>query len=378
MIRFSFSSFHMAFLFSNVMILFLYLIFRKTKRIVRLGIPLLVFALCITVLRMLFPFELIFLSNNIYYPKILSLIISDFLHPCFFHGQLSIWSFVEIIWFAGIIFSAFRYWKTEHNFAIYIKEHSRKLPETSSACQVLRKIQHEFPKANGIQIRTLSSLRAPVIYGLRHPCIFLPEDFELKERQFYYVLRHEVSHYLHHDLILKFVIRLIGILYWWNPLCRFLQKQTDTLLELRVDQTVAEHHKKEYLNSLLFIAAQTVHNKFDNTATNVISFCNRPTDLKQRFEMMTDGHTTALHIAKKCILAALFVGLFTLSYLFTFESSSRPYNTLDSITPSSENAYFIQKDDGRYDFYLEGEYAETVDSLKYYSEDIPIYTKEDL
>lgn len=376
MIRFSFSSFHMAFLFSNVMILFLYLIFRKSTRMLRLGIPLLGFALCITVLRMLFPFELLFLSNNIYYPPVLSETISEFLHPRFFHEQLSIWSFVEIIWFAGIIFSALRYWKAEHTFSIYVKENSRKLSETSPACQILKQIQRDFPKVRRIKIRTLSGLQTPAIYGLWHPIILLPESFDLENEQLYYVLRHEVSHYLHHDLTLKFIIKLLRILYWWNPLCYLLQKQADSLLEIRVDHTMAEHHKKEYLSCLLLVAARTTHDGFVSTATNTISFCSQPSELQQRFEIMLSEYTGILHKFQKYILSLFFVSLFCLSYLFIFEASTRFLHDLDSITPAFDNSYFIEREDGQYDFYLEGEYADTVTSLEYYSEDIPIYTKE--
>ena len=109
MIRFSFSSFNMSFIFANVMIIFLYFLFRKQKRMIKFGLPVLGVTTCLIILRMLLPFEIMFLSHNIYFPEIVSKVISNFLKPRFLDGQLSYWSLIKIVWVGGIFVRSMRF-----------------------------------------------------------------------------------------------------------------------------------------------------------------------------------------------------------------------------------------------------------------------------
>ncbi len=78
---------------------------------------------------------------------------------------------------------------------------------------------------------------------------------------------------------------------------------------------------------------------------------------------------------KHCLLLALIL-LFLLSYVYIFEASSPPTVDIeDSVEPTAENSYFIKNEDGLYDFYLNGTYIETTDSLQYYPDDIPIHER---
>ena len=72
MIRFSFSSFYMSMIFSNIVILFLYIVFKNQKLMIKLGLPILSGAVLAAMLRMVLPIEFLFLSHNIYFPKAIS------------------------------------------------------------------------------------------------------------------------------------------------------------------------------------------------------------------------------------------------------------------------------------------------------------------
>ena len=66
--------------------------------------------------------------------------------------------------------------------------------------------------------------------------------------------------------------------------------------------------------------------------------------------------------------------LFVLSFVYIFEASSIPYDIekeTDSIDAS--NAFFIERNDGMYELYINNEYWYTEDSLNYYDTNIPIY-----
>lgn len=78
---------------------------------------------------------------------------------------------------------------------------------------------------------------------------------------------------------------------------------------------------------------------------------------------------------KHCLLLSLIL-LFLLSYVYIFEASSiSNEEAAGSVEPTAENSYFIENEDGLYDFYLNGTYIETTDSLQYYPDDIPIHER---
>lgn len=381
MIRFSFSSFYMSLLFVNVIILFLYLAFRSQTVMFKLGLTLLGSAVFFVVLRMILPFEFLFLSHNIYFPKIISYILGEFLHAHFWGGKLSCWSILQIIWLIGIPISGIRYWYTEQGISEAIKARSQRLPESAPACQVLAKIQEEFPKTRGIEIYSSPLADSPMIYGIRHPRILMPEGLELNESQLYIVLRHEIAHHLHHDPLIKFILQILCIIYWWNPFCKRLRDQASNILEMRTDRTVAKNPKEKeaYAECLLYVLNHAVKSRQFTNPSSTISLCKKPPSvLEQRFHMLLTSKEQSLQKKAKGAIFLFMVTLFLLSFTYIFEASypipaNDPFNSLE---PTAENSYFVERSDGKYDFYLDGEFYGTENSLEYYNESIPIYQEE--
>lgn len=378
MICFSFSSFFMSMIFANIVILFLYIIFQNQKLMIKLGLPILSGAVFVAILRMVLPIEFLFLSHNIYFSETISKIIWNFNHP-YFLDHFSLWSFVIIIWIIGSLFFTIRYIKTEHDFSKEVNCYSEKLPESAPAYQVFKQIQQELPKTQRIELRIFPFIQTPSIYGIHKPYILLPKELNLNEKQLYYILHHEISHYLHHDSLLKLGVKFLCIIYWWNPFCRFLQKKADEILEMRIDQTIVKQteQKLEYLECLLFVANHIASTSHNINSSKIISFSDESSIiLNRRFQMLLDNKQQ-FHKSKKYILLFCFTILFLLSFVFIFEASyMTPEDNTNRDIPSTNNSYFIEREDGRYDFYIDGAYVTTEDSLEYYSNDIPVYREE--
>ena len=384
MIRFSFSSLYMSFLFANAMIIFLYLAFRNQKLMMKLGLPILGGALSVTILRMLLPIEFLHLSHNINLPNPISMVISKFLYPRFLGNRFSYWSFAKIIWLVGILIFAVRTIKSEYTITQIIAKSSKAVSDSASAQHIFRKIQEENPRTRRIELKTCSLLNVPMIHGLRHPYILLPENIALNETELYYVLQHEAAHYLHHDLLIKIGIKIICIIYWWNPFCKALQKQAETILEMRVDWSVAKEpaDKIVYLTSLKSVMEhmlQLVSPSAPHNSINSISFCDKSSPvLMQRVNMLLDDRATQFHKSIKYILILCSAILFLLSFTYIFEGNYiYPEDKIESNPVNASNSYFIDNGDGTYMFYIEDEYWGTVDSLQYFDKDIPIYKKGD-
>ena len=376
MLDFSISSVNMAILVSNLFIIFLVLIFRNRKIMFRLGLPLLVGFVILICVRMIFPVELLSISHNIYLPDLLATIVGETRRVRFFHDTVSWWNILEIIWGCGILYSLLQYIKRNYDCQKYIREHAVILSDTSIPMQAFTQIKSETTKKSiqKISLLALPPLKSPVIYGLRRPCILIPDALKLSETEWRYVLLHEVNHYFHKDLYIKFLLHIICMIYWWNPFCRFLKNDTDTILEMRIDQTLADTpaHKVEYLSCLLKTASYQVATPLQ-TSDFSINFCS--SILPQRFEAITQS----IHVRNSFLFKMLFlffaVFIYFGSYLTIFESNYFPSDQItdDMIIPTIDNCFIIACPEGGYDFYLYGEYIETLPNKKYCISDIHTY-----
>ena len=377
MIRFSFSSFYMSLIFINIAILFLSLAFCNKKLMLKAGLPILKGVLFLTMLRLLLPVEFLSLSHNIYLPDKLSSKIGDFLHPRFGEHNFSCWSLTIAVWCTGIIIFAVYYLVKEYIIVREIKNNIIKLSDDSLEKRIFGCIKEEFPQTKCIEVYRSSFSPIPMIYGIRHPKILLPRNLNLDLPMLYYVLLHEATHHLHHDQLLKVYIQILCVIYWWNPFCWVMKKQAGTILEMRVDQTVAKspEEKAMYMDCLLAVVQHAICPDIPDMPISATPFFfKEPTsELKKRFLMLTNTNIKPVQGFLKHVILIFMVALFFLSYTYIFEASSttEEYSFYSTI-PDETNSYFIKRANGKYELYMDGKYCETVDSLEYYDEDIPI------
>ena len=369
MLDFSISSVNMAILVSNLFIIFLVLIFRNRKIMFRLGLPLLVGFVILICVRMIFPVELLSISHNIYLPDLLATIVGETRRVRFFHDTVSWWNILEIIWGCGILYSLLQYIKRNYDCQKYIREHAVILSDTSIPMQAFTQIKSETTK-----LLALPPLKSPVIYGLRRPCILIPDALKLSESEWRYVLLHEVNHYLHKDLYIKFLLHIICMIYWWNPFCRFLKNDTDTILEMRIDQTLADTpaHKVEYLSCLLKTASYQVATPLQ-TSDFSINFCDSV--LARRFETLTQKQNKTISSLAVIVFVSISFFIYIASYFIIFEDDYYPPDqfTDDIIIPTEDNCFLIERSDGSYDLYLNGTYMTTLPDKQYCIPNINTY-----
>lgn len=376
MLDFSISSVNMAILVSNLFIIFLVLIFRNRKVMFRLGLPLLVGFVILICVRMIFPVELLSISHNVYLPDLLATIVGETRRVRFFHDTASWWNILEIIWGCGILYSLFKYIKRNYAFRKYVKNHAIVLSESSVQMQTFTQIRSETAQkcVQKIQLLALPLLKSPVIWGIRIPCILIPSTLELSETEWRYVLLHEVNHYLHKDLYIKFLLHIICMIYWWNPFCKFLKNDTDTILEMRIDQTLANNpvHTAEYLSCLLKTASYQIENPLPAPDFS-INFCDSV--LTRRFETLTQKQNKTISSLAVIVFLAISLFIYISSYFIIFEDNYYPSDqfTDEIIIPTKDNCFLIERSDGSYDLYLNGKYMTTLTDKQYCIPNINTY-----
>lgn len=96
-------------------------------------------------------------------------------------------------------------------------------------------------------------VNAPFILGF-NKAIFIP-SIKFNKQELLYILEHEKAHIIHHDILIKYIMNILTIIYWWFYPVYVFQKNINLLLEIRVDDFVTKHNndkeKSEYAQTLV-------------------------------------------------------------------------------------------------------------------------------
>lgn len=237
-------------------------------------------------------------------------------------------------------------------------------------------------KIRSIKIAVIPGEKQAAIFGVIRPIMILP-DAVLEEKTVAHMIRHEIRHYANYDLWLKFLVDLLVVIHWWNPVVYVMRKELSLAFELSNDYMVTrdmpELEKLEYAQTLVQ-AAKLMSNQqaYDLNLTG--GEC-----LETRIQMLLKEKTTE-RVRGRVLTATnlLFVFLIMIiSLVFVPEVSykeSMPYNSEEfdgafDITP--ENAYYLKTKDG-YELYTDGVYRGTDQEVveEFIEMGIPVYEKE--
>lgn len=105
-----------------------------------------------------------------------------------------------------------------------------------------------------IRLRECRDNESPMLTGVLFPVVYIPES-ELNETEKRYIYSHELTHFIHKDLLVKWFVCFINALHWFNPCVYFVMKNINEACELYCDEAVTKNMddegKKEYMNTIL-------------------------------------------------------------------------------------------------------------------------------
>lgn len=94
---------------------------------------------------------------------------------------------------------------------------------------------------DGLRVRMLDELDAPLTYGIMHPIVLLPCNFPWDDSQrLRHVLLHEQAHIRHRDVLGKLILLIALCLHWFNPMVWLMFYLASQDMEMRCDAEVIE------------------------------------------------------------------------------------------------------------------------------------------
>ncbi len=137
-------------------------------------------------------------------------------------------------------------------------------------CRAARSITYEeiglegfdAPHAASMSLRLSVEIQSPVLVGLRHPVILLPENItewtSVAERQA--IIRHELAHLRRRDAYVLVFQSLLGAIYFFHPAVRYALRQLNIEREMACDEAVVSSgvNATLYADTLLKVVERTL------------------------------------------------------------------------------------------------------------------------
>lgn len=360
-----------------ILTVYAYVMMKRSNDFFRGTVKIIFAIIAVILLRMMVPINFPF-TKTIYSSRLLIGLGNIVYANVYGDREILVSDLLLWLWISVAVILLIRYFHKRLKVRQYLEQYIIKDIETKEYYESFL----EQAKIKNVRIAVIPGERQSAIFGVIRPIMVLP-DAVLEEKTVAYMIQHEIKHYANYDLWLKFLVDLLVVLHWWNPVVYVMRKELSLAFELSNDYMVTrnmpELEKLEYAQTLVQ-AAKLMSNQqaYDLNLTG--GEC-----LETRIQMLLKEKTTE-KVRGRVLTAAnlLFVFLIMIiSLVFVPEVSykeSMPYNSEEfdgafDITP--ENAYYLKTKDG-YELYTDGVYRGTDQEVveEFIEMGIPVYEKK--
>lgn len=244
---------------------------------------------------------------------------------------------MAVIWAAGVILFLF------YHLAAYLY-YRRKVARWSvvlqnkEAAEQFKDLCQEMGIRRKIRLVTGTQARSPVLIGFLKPCIVLPLADFTKE-QYYFILKHELIHYKHHDLAYKFILLLSNSLHWFNPLVYYMVYLANNDIELYCDETLVAQNNLDYRENYSKILLQVMAGTGKGNILLSTGFSGKKKQIKNRFFQIMNARPTKKGL---CFIVGMICLIVLAGNLVTrllpVKASNIPVNEVQANTTNKEAA----------------------------------------
>ncbi|MDV9594453.1 M56 family metallopeptidase [Clostridioides difficile] len=161
--------------------------------------------------------------------------------------------YVAYLWlFVTIVIAVYTFIKYTR-FKNLVVDVSYDIEDNDINC-IYKNLLKELNIKKKIELRGSDELISPAGMGLFKSYIFLP-DYLYSKDELTWILKHELMHFKNKDILIKFLVLSVKIIYWFNPLVYIMSNRINLDCELCCDESVLADcslkDKKEYALALI-------------------------------------------------------------------------------------------------------------------------------
>lgn len=164
--------------------------------------------------------------------------------------SVRIYDLVAYVWFGGMcLFVAL----SLLSYIIFLLKR-RKSSVDLATRDSFDEVKRELKIRRRIRIRVSSDASSPMLVGTIFPVIYIPSvDMDAETEKM--VFRHELNHYKHGDLLLKWLTMIVNAVHWFNPFAYLLTANVSEACEVSCDMAVIkglnEEEQRFYMETIL-------------------------------------------------------------------------------------------------------------------------------
>lgn len=316
------------------------------------GIGALVLLYLFCIVRLVLPLELphaIELGIGEVYPEIYSFLTTDRSYGD--HLHFAYLDILVCVWLIGIGILLIRYLICYHKAMRSIIKYASPCGQREYAS--LNAVRTGIGKSINVSLYTIPHIDVPFGIGVFRKSILLPQN-EFTDKELYYILLHEYTHFLNHDILTKTMVSVFCCIFWWHPAAYLLKADLEQTLEMKCDATVARYlntqEKAAYLRTIISVMKQRNAAQSAPYISTALLRSARVPDIKERFDVVMQCQSGHGRILPPIMLLLLGACVFVLSYaaipqpVFESPKSTEP----DAVDFDPTNAYITQDENGCY------------------------------
>lgn len=266
--------------------------------------------------------------------------------------DISVSDMLLYIWTGGGCVTLFRFiWQYRRMIHFF----SLAACENNILNKVLERVSNTLGKSTDVIIKSNGITKIPLSIGMKQQMIILP-DRNYSEDELYYILLHECTHFLNHDLWIKMVTHIFCCILWWNPLVYFLQKDISQTLEMRCDicvtSAMSNKESAEYLQVIVDTLKNVEKNDLGMKLFGAAALAtNQKNEMIERFQVVLNSKHKKQKEKHMWLLAVF--GLFILSYIIIPRGAYDPSiaeieSDQNILEMTSDNGYILHDVDRKY------------------------------
>lgn len=228
-----------------------------------------------------------------------------------------------VISIAIIVRQIISYWKMKQ-----IHSFTRDYPQKQQYQKMFDQIRKELHINRPVRFICSDYYKSPITYGILCPTIIFPigDSVEIEDDAYELLIRHELVHMKHHDLLIKFIGLLIVAVHWFNPFSYLMFTELTLLCEMYCDDTVMKGRSSDeryrYGKLILELAEENMPQDGEKFLVGMVNNKNWK-NYKRRILEMSSGRKQKVVVS---ILMIMLIGIVGGNVCFAYNPPSSVYN----------------------------------------------------
>lgn len=254
------------------------------------------------------------------------------------HSSSSI-KIVVYIWLIGVILLTIYYLYTYSKFIANIKYFAYDV-NNAEILRTYTKLKCKLKISNKIDLKFYEDISSPFGMGFLNPCIVIP-NISYNSIEIELILKHELIHFKNHDLLYKYILVVIKILHWFNPLVYMMCSLINSDCEFACDELLLKNSGVEERKLYAITLVNSIRfNKKDIYINGIFTSFNMYKNkkmLKRRLENMLNLNVKKTGVLIGSVSAVIIVSSLLSINVFAQKSIDKVAQTPNKIEITNTN-----------------------------------------